>query len=118
MKRVECSGGLLNRSADRCREDLKSLVFLLTKPPNSERAKLCFQLVERSKNAVLYLSGDGVFNLLDHSVKALPPGSIYACKEDMDARGVQPENTAISLVEFYEQLVEDMMVQGEKVYAF
>lgn len=98
--------------------DVKSTVFLLTKPPNSERAKLCIQLVERSKNAVLYLAGDGVFNLLDPSIGALLPDRIYACKEDMDARGVQPEDTAILLVEFYEQLVEDMMERSDKVYAF
>lgn len=97
---------------------MNSTVFLLTKPPNSERAKLCIQLVERSKNAVLYLAGDGVFNLLDPSVEALQLDSVYACKEDMDARGVQPEDTAISLVEFYEQLVEDMMVWSDKAYAF
>jgi tRNA 2-thiouridine synthesizing protein B len=94
------------------------MVFLLTKPPHSERAKLCIQLMERSKNAVLYLAGDGVFNLLDPSVEALPSDSIYACKEDMDARGVQQEDTVISLIEFYEQLVEDMMVRSDKVYAF
>ena len=104
--------------ANRSREDVKSMVFLLTKPPNSERAKLCIQLVERSKNAVLYLAGDGVFNLLNPSVVALPTDSIYACKEDMDARGVPPAYTAISLVDFYEQLVEDMMVRSDKVYAF
>ena len=100
------------------REDVKSMVFLLTEPPNNERAKLCIQLVERSKNAVLYLAGDGVFNLLNLSIEALPLDSIYACKEDMDARGVQPKDTAISLVEFYDQLVEDMMVRSDKVYAF
>jgi tRNA 2-thiouridine synthesizing protein B len=94
------------------------MVFLLTEPPNSERAKLCIQLVERSINAVLYLAGDGVFNLLNPSIEALPLDSIYACKEDMDARGVQPKDTAISLVEFYDQLVEDMMVRSDKVYAF
>ena len=104
--------------ANRSREDVKSMVFLLTKPPNSERAKLCIQLVERSENAVLYLAGDGVFNLLNPSVVALPTGNVYVCKEDMDARGVQPENAAISLVDFYEQLVEDMMVRSDKVYAF
>ena len=108
----------MSNSANRCKEDAKSTVFLLTKPPHSERAKLCIQLVERSKNAVLYLAGDGVFNLLDPSIEAMPPASVYACKEDMDARGVQPEDTAISLVEFYEQLVEDMMERGDKVYAF
>ena len=108
----------MRSSANRNGEDVKSTVFLLTKPPNSERAKLCIQIVERSKNAALYLAGDGVFNLLDSSVEALSPGSIYACKEDMEARGVQPRDTAMSLVEFYEQLVEDIMVRSDKVYAF
>ena len=101
-----------SRSIDR------STVFLLTKPLNSERAKLCIQLVERSKNTVLYLAGDGVFNLQDPSIEFLTPASIYTCKEDMDARGVQPENTAIPLVEFYGQLVEDMMVRSDKTYVF
>ena len=108
----------MSSNANRYRVNVKSIVFLLTKPPQSERAKLCIQLVERSKNAVLYLVGDGVFNLLNPFFQALPPDRIYACKEDMDARGVQPEDTAISLVEFYEQLVEDMMVRSDKVYAF
>jgi len=104
--------------ANSYRENVKSTIFLLTKPPNSERAKLCIQLVKQSKNAVLYLAGDGVFNLLGHSIKDIPSGRVCTCKEDMDARGVQPEDTAISLVEFYERLVEDMMVRSEKVYAF
>ena len=108
----------MRSSANRNGEDVKSTVFLLTKPPNSERAKLCIQIVERSKNAVLYLAGDGVFNLLGHSIEDIPAGSVRACKEDMEARGVQPGDTAISLVEFYEQLVEDMMVRSDKVYAF
>lgn len=111
-------GSLLSSSANRHRVDVKSKVFLLTKPPHSERAKLCIQLVERQKNAVLYLVGDGVFNLRDPSVEALPPDSVYACKEDLDARGMQSVDTAISLVEFYEQLVEDMMARSDKVYAF
>ena len=105
-------------SGNRYREELKREVFILTKPPHSERAKLCIRLVERSKNAALYLAGDGVFNLLDPTVEALPPDSIYACKEDMNARGVQPKNIAIILVEFYVQLVDDMMVRSDKVYVF
>jgi tRNA 2-thiouridine synthesizing protein B len=108
----------LSSSANRSRENVKSTVYLLTKPSNSERTKLCIQLVKRSKNAVLYLAGDGVFNLLDPSFEALPPDNVYASKEDIDARGVQPKNTTISLVDFYEQLVEDMMERSNKVYAF
>ena len=108
----------MSSSVNLSREDVNGTVFLLTKPPNSERAKLCIQLVERSNNAVLYLAGDGVFNLLGHSIKDIPAGSVCACKEDMDARGVQSEDTAISIVEFYERLVEDIMMRSEKVYAF
>jgi tRNA 2-thiouridine synthesizing protein B len=108
----------LSSRANRSSIDVKSTVFILTKPPHSERAKLCIKLVERSKNAVLYLAGDGVYNLLDSSIEALPTGSIYACKEDLDARGVQPGDPAISLVDFYEQLVEDMMIRSDKVFAF
>lgn len=108
----------MSNSANCSREVVKSTVFLLTKPPNSERAKLCIQLVNRSKKAVLYLAGDGIFNLLDPYVKALPPCDVYACKEDVDARGVQPGGAVILLVEFYEQLVKDAMVQSDKVYVF
>ena len=116
---IKSSGSLLSNSANRSiKDDMKSTVYLLTKPPQSERAKLCIQLVERSKNTVLYLAGDGVFILLDSSVGVLPPDRIYACKEDMDARVVQPGNTAISLDQFYEQLVEDMMVRSDKTYVF
>jgi tRNA 2-thiouridine synthesizing protein B len=98
--------------------DVKRIIFLLTKPPQSERARLCFQLIERSKNATLYLVGDGVYSLLGRSIEALPQGSVYACKEDMDARGVQLDETAVSLVNFYEQLVEEMMAGCDLVYAF
>ena len=71
--------------------------------------------VEKRRTVLL---GDGVFNLLTPSFRALPPDGVFACKEDMDARGVQPEDTAILAVEFYEQLVDDIMVRSDKVYAF
>ncbi len=97
----------------------EEIIVLLTKPPHSERAKLCFRLIEGSKgNCALYLAGDGVFNLLSRSIDLLPHDCIFACKEDMDARGVQSENTAVLLVDFYERLVEDIMVETCKVYTF
>ena len=65
-------------------------VFLLTKPPKSDRARICMRLIARSENAILYLAGDGVYNLLDDAIKALPRERIFACKEDLEARGVQP----------------------------
>ena len=39
-------------------------VFLLTKTPNSERTKICLRLVASSVDAIVYLAGDGVYNLL------------------------------------------------------
>jgi sulfur relay protein TusB/DsrH len=94
-------------------------IFLLTKPPNSDRMRLCFQLMEHSENAVLYLAGDGVYILLDAaSLKALPKQSILVCKEDLEARGVQAEGTAIVPENFYELLVEDMMLEGSRIYTF
>jgi tRNA 2-thiouridine synthesizing protein B len=102
----------------RDRGNLERDVFLLTKPPGSKRAKLCFQLLERSKNAALYLAGDGVFNLLSCSVEMLLQYHIYVCKEDMDARGMRPEKAEIQIVDFYGQLVEDMMERSDRIYSF
>ena len=39
-------------------------LFMLTKPPGSTRAKLCLELVKRSRDPVLYLFCDGVFHLV------------------------------------------------------
>ncbi len=93
-------------------------VFLLTKPPCSERARLCLRLIKQSKNAVLYLSGDGVYCLLGKSIEALPRDRILACKEDLLARGVQAEDKATIPVNFYERLVEDAMNRSSRIYTF
>ena len=98
--------------------DSRRHIFLLTKPPGSERSKLCLRLMERAKDAVLYLAGDGVFNLLGDSLAALPPSRIYARGEDMDARGVKSAGRAIVLDDFYDRLVVDTMDDGNKVYSF
>lgn len=91
----------------------EKIIIILTKPPHSERAKLCFRLIEGVKgSSILYLAGDGVFNLLSRSIDILPKDCIFACKEYMNARGVRLENTAISLVDSYERLVENMMSGG------
>jgi hypothetical protein len=53
-------------------KETKMDIFLLTKPPHSDRARFCLQLIMQSENAVLYLAGDGVYNLLGATLKALP----------------------------------------------
>jgi tRNA 2-thiouridine synthesizing protein B len=101
-------------------------IFLLTKTPQSERTRLCLQLAKQSKNAVLYLAGDGVYNLLADVVgscdapalSALPGDRIMACKEDLEARGVQAEDKATVPDDFYGRLVDDMMQEGSLIYTF
>lgn len=99
-------------------QNLRVDIFLLTKPPESDRAKICLQLIERSKNAILYLAGDGVYNLLNGALEAMPKERIFVCKEDLEARGVQPEFMPTMLADFYERLLEDLMIDGNKIYTF
>jgi tRNA 2-thiouridine synthesizing protein B len=89
-------------------------IFILTKPPGSPRSRLCLLLMERSEGARLYLLGDGVYNLLSVD---LPTGEIYACREDMEARGVEKRGGVRVIDGFYEQMVKDIM-EGERAYAF
>jgi len=97
----------------------KTDIFLLTKPPHSDRAKLCLLLMEHSENAVLYLSGDGVYNILEAAFrKALQKERVLACKEELGARGVQAGDWVVVPENFYEFLVEDMMSEGSRIYAF
>jgi sulfur relay protein TusB/DsrH len=96
----------------------KTTVFLLTKPPKSNRARICLQLIKRSENAVLYLVGDGVYNLLDEAFEALPRERIFVCSEDLEARGIQPEGGVAIPSDFYERLVEDLMLDENRVYTF
>lgn len=96
----------------------KMNVFLLTKPPKSDRARVCLQLTAQSENAVLYLIGDGVYNLLDNALEALPRERIFACEEDLKARGVQPGVISTVPNDFYEMLIEDIMLDGNRAYTF
>lgn len=105
-------------------------IFLLTKTPQSERTRLCLQLAKQSMNAVLYLAGDGVYNLLAgvvgsydapalaSALSALPMDRIIASKEDLEARGVQAKDKATVPDDFYRRLVDDMMQEGSRIYAF
>lgn len=91
-------------------------LFLLTKPPGSPRAELCFKLMERSDNPAIYLFGDGVFHLL--STPEIPAGRISICKEDALARGVPAGAGAYGQDVFYDRLVNEMMETADHVYTF
>jgi tRNA 2-thiouridine synthesizing protein B len=93
-------------------------VFLLTKPPHSDRARFCLELIAQSENAILYLAGDGVYNLLENALEVLPQDRILACKEDLDARGVQAGDKATVPSDFYEQMVGDVMHERRRLYTF
>lgn len=92
-------------------------VFLLTKPPFSPRSELCLKLAARSGNARLYLAGDGVYHLLTGTAD-LPGCQVYACKEDLEARGVRPGEKAAVPENFYAALTEDMMEHCRHAYTF
>jgi sulfur relay protein TusB/DsrH len=91
-------------------------LFLLSKPPGSIRAELCFKLMERSDNPVIYLVGDGVFHL--NGAQKIPVKRIIICKDDASARGVPADAGAYGQVEFYDRLVHEMMETSDHVYSF
>lgn len=112
-------------------------VFLLTKTPQSERTRLCLRLLASSQDAVVYLAGDGVYNLLgqgeageagraSHALavsvpslaKFVPMHRILACREDLEARSVSADGKANVPADFYENLVDDMMRKGNRIYTF
>ncbi len=109
-------------------------IFLLTKTPQSERTKLCLRLLASSEDAVVYLAGDGVYNLLgrdepggirqaaNQADKVLtvlvPMHRILACREDLEARGISADGKATVPSDFYESLLDDMMQEGSRIYTF
>ena len=93
-------------------------IFLLTKPPKSERTELCLSLMEHSEDPVLYLAGDGVYNLLDEALMREWPGKVMACNEDLEARGLQAGEGVRVPEDFYQLLVEEMVAEGSRIYSF
>lgn len=93
-------------------------IFLLTKPPTHDRAILCWKLIAQSENAVLYLAGDGVYNLFCSAINYISRERIFVCKEDVEARGVQVEKRVIMLIDFYEHIVKDIMDERNRVFTF
>jgi sulfur relay protein TusB/DsrH len=73
--------------------------------------------MRRSQDARLYLCGDGVYCLLDDLNGLLPSDLILACAEDVTARGISGEIAGIVLQEFYDRLIEDVLM-SENVYSF
>ncbi len=93
-------------------------VFLLTKTPESDRSKLCMKLLARSERARLYLAGDGVYHLLEDKAVFPPSCEIFACLEDVAARGVVARKEVKVLEEFYDTLVEDVMEATGRFFSF
>ncbi len=93
-------------------------IFLLTRPPQNVRAQLCLKLLGQSRDAVLYLMGDGVYNLVGEALWALPGERIIACQADLEARGIQADGRVALPVDFYGQLMDDIMNQGRRIYTF
>jgi tRNA 2-thiouridine synthesizing protein B len=98
-------------------EQEKVDVFLLTKPPSSPRSELCIKLAARSKNARIYLAGDGVYHLFA-GIEELQGCKVYACKEDLEARAVKPGEKVIVPDDFYADLIENIMESCKQGYTF
>jgi tRNA 2-thiouridine synthesizing protein B len=92
-------------------------IFLLTKTPFSSRSELCLKLAVRSRNARLYLAGDGVYNLLS-GIQKLPGCTVYACQEDLEARAISCREKVIIPDNFYAVFIEDMMENCKRAYTF
>lgn len=93
-------------------------VFLLTKPPKSERSELCLKLLARSEKSRLYLAGDGVYHLLNQALDLPSSCEVFACKRDLAARDVVPRRRAEVLGDFYDRLVEDAMGRDGNLFTF
>ena len=93
-------------------------VFLLTKPPGSDRSELCMKLLARRERARLYLAGDGVYHLLDRGSDLPPSCEVCACKEDVAARGIVPRKGAEVVEDFYDRLVVEFMEGTGGVFSF
>lgn len=92
-------------------------VFLLTKPPFNPRSELCLKLAARSSNCRLYLSGDGVYHLLN-GIEELPEFRVYACKEDLDARAIKAREKVVVPDDFFATFIEDIMEHCRHEYTF
>ena len=94
-------------------------IFLLTKPPHNQKTELCLSLLKHSKNAVLYLAGDGVYNIFEvSSFEFLPSERLIACQEDLKARGISSGDEARVADDFYRLLVEDISRDDSTIYVF
>ncbi len=91
-------------------------VFLLTKSPSNPRTELCIKLIARTEDATLFLLGDGVYNILGKAIHMLSADKIFACKEDLLARGIDVKGVAIA-EDFYGRLVEATMA-ADRAYSF
>ncbi|MGB9928180.1 MAG: sulfurtransferase complex subunit TusB [Methanosarcina sp.] len=92
-------------------------VFLLTKSPATVRAELCIKLALRSGNARIYLTADGVYHLLS-GIEDLQNCKIYACRDDLEARGIRPGKKVVVPDDFYADLIKDLMETCRHNYTF
>lgn len=98
------------------------MLFLLTKSPNNERTRLGLLLVSASTEAevCIFLAADGVYCLLEERgvILSTPGLRVYACEEDLLARGVCADEKTVVPADFYGLLVLEMMREGARVYCF
>jgi sulfur relay protein TusB/DsrH len=74
--------------------------------------------MECSRDAKLYLAGDGVYHMLGISDLPNTAAEIFVCKEDILARGIPTRDEIMMPDDFYGQLAKDMMENSDRVYVF
>lgn len=92
-------------------------VFLLTKPPFSPRSELCLKLAACSGNARIYLAGDGVYHMLS-GIQEIPGITVFACQEDLEARGISGRENIVIPENFYVLFIKDIMENCRRSYTF
>lgn len=107
------------------------LGFLLTKTPSEEGYNTFLKFIEiyAANDLTIYLLGNGVYNFRmnygpsEHLMELLensPSHSIYACEDDLEARGIGKETLFEGVVTFktYDTIVVDIMENQDQIFSF
>jgi tRNA 2-thiouridine synthesizing protein B len=107
------------------------LGFLLTKTPSEEGYNTFTKFIEiySTNDLTVYLLGNGVYNFRrnygpsENLMKLLeksPSFKIYACQDDLEARGIGKETLFNEVIIFkdYNKIVVDIMENQDQIFSF
>lgn len=107
------------------------LGFILTKTPSEEGYNTFVKFIEvyQHNDLTIYLLGNGVYNFRmnfepsEHLMELLeksPSFIIYACEDDLGARGIAEETLFEGVITFksYDTIVLDIMENQDQIFSF